>query len=528
VLHRRATAGDVATVVAWSVLVGLPVGPLWWRLDTWWRERQPMGGPTERAAREDVESARQRRTVHLVQQLTHDQSRPAWVRKVASLRAVPPIDAGTGVLLGRKLAGDLDWDTGPRGAVVLPEPPTVRHLCFLGETGCGKSEAVFLKVEYDMARPGKRHVIHINCKEPGHGPGSSERLAKMAADAGRTSMRLEHGASPYDPMRGTAKQIHQRLMAAEEWSEPWYQHLASVVLALALELAEREGHPPESLGELVKDLLQGGLANLARDDERAAEALELIEKNDSMGLATRLMDQALQLAGWVGPATAGGWGWEDAEVIGVDLPTSTEPGAARMLLRLMLTDLAGWMTDQRRPMLSTTKAVPLTLVLEEIGALDGDPILAQRIVNLMERARSSEVEVVLVAHTPLSLGDPRAQEAILSHTTVITGTQVDQDAVERLAALAGTEVGEEGSVAYQPGTDTVAGSIRAQHVYKVNPNTLRQLSRGELVIMHHGRFAKVAITMGAAGYGTSSPTAIEAGRPDELSAGTSSRDEDER
>lgn len=498
IIHGRASAGDVATVAAWSVLVGLPLGPAWWRLDTWWRERQPMGGPTERAAREQTEASRRRRVVHLVQKAARNPDSPSWVRRVASRRAVPDIDAGTGTLIGQQLAGDLRWPTGPRGALVLPDPPRVRHLVALGATGCGKSELVWLAVEGDLEKTGPRQVIHINCKQLV--AGSSERLAKLAADAGRSSMRLVPGSSPWDPMRGTAQRVHQRLMAAEEWSEPWYQHLASVVLALALELAERETRSPESLADLVKDLLQGGLARIASGDPRAQMALETIEQKDDQGLVTRLMDQALQLAGWIGPAGVGGWSWEDAEVMGVDLPTGTDPGAAKMLLRLMLTDLEGWITEGRRPMIGPGRPVPLTLILEEISAFDDDPILSRRINNLMERARSASCRVILVGQGPSSLGDERTQEAILTNATVVTGRQATTRAVEALAGLAGTRVAEEGSVAYQPGSDTVAGSIRAQHAYAVDPNLLRRLEQGELVIIHQGAWAQVAVTMGTAGY----------------------------
>lgn len=509
VLHRQASPTDVVTVVAWSVLLGLPAGPLWWRLDTWWRERQPMGGPVERRAREQVEAERRRRIVHLVQGLAHDPHRSEAVRRLAKLRAVPEMDADSGTLIGQKLAGDLEWPTGPRGAMVLPGPPTVRHMAVLGETGCGKSELVWLRLEGDLKKPGPRQVIHLNCKQPGLEGGPSERLAKLAADTGRSSQRLIHGSSPWDPMRGTSQRVHQRLMAAQEWSEPWYQHLASVVLALALELAEREGHQPESLGELVGELLQGGLANLAEDDVRAAQALRTIEKKDDQGLLTRLMDQALQLNGWIGPASVGGWSWEDVEVIGVDLPSGTDPGAAKMLLRLMLTDLEGWITEERRPRAAGGRAVPLTLVLEEISAFDDDPILSRRINNLMERARSADCEVILVAQGPASLGDDRTQEAILTNSTVVTGRQAVPAAVEALAGLAGTRVTEEGSVAYQPGSDVVTGSIRAQHAYAVDPNMLRQLGLGDLVIIHKGRWARVAITMSAAGYGRESTGAVE-------------------
>jgi hypothetical protein len=525
VLHGRAQASDVATVVAWSIILGLPWGPIWWRLDTAWRERQPMGGPTERRAREKVETRRHLWMVHTIQRAAFDPNRSAAVRRVASWRAVPDSTA-SGTLIGRKLAGDLDWPTAAGGALVMPGPPITQHFAVLGGTGSGKSELVWRKVEADLASGQPRQVISLNCKQPGHRGAPAERLEAVARQAGRSFVKLEPDVSPWDPMRGSTQRIHQRLMAAEEWSEPWYQHLGSVVLALALQLAVKQGHSTASLGDVVKQLLHGGLEQLAPTDPRAAEALKTIQMKDDGGLVTRLMDQAIQLGGWIGPVTVGGWSWEDADVIGVDLPTGTDPGTARMLLRLMLTDLEGWITEERRPMVGPRRAVPLTLVLEEISALDGDPILSQRVNNLMERARSSDVEVIVVAQGPSGLGDPRTQEAILTNATVVTGRQSTTEAVESLAGLAGTRIGEEASVAYAPGADVITGSIRAQHSFAVDPNRLRQLETGELVIIHRGRWALVAVAMSSAGYayerGSDLPALLAQRTPDSLPSGLAS------
>lgn len=507
VLRGDADRGDVLAVLGWSLILGLPVGPIWWRVDTWWRERQPMGGPTERAEREQVEAARRRAVVHLIQGAAYDPGRPEWVRRAAQLRAVPD-HSTSGPLLGRKVAGDLDWPTGPRGALVLPSKGRRKpHTGVLGGTGSGKSEFVWRLVEHAVREKRPQQVIYLNAKQPGTDDAPSDRLEALAREAGRSVRVLRPGVSPYDPMRGTPQRVHQRLMATEEWSEPWYQHLGSVVLALALELAERRGSRPESLHELVSELLHGGLSDLAEDDDRAAEALRTIEKRDDGGLVTRLLDQALQLGGWIGPAAAGGWSWEDADVIAVDLPTGSDPGTAKMLLRLMLTDLAGWITEDRRPRLDGPAGgkglggpVPLLLVVEEVSAFDEDPIIGKRVTNAMERLRSSNGEMIVVAQDSMGLGDERAQRAVLTGATVVTGAQALTDEVERLAGLAGTRVAEEGSTAYQPGESGARGSVRAQHGYAVDPNALRQLGRGEVIVIDGGRWARVAVAMSSAGY----------------------------
>jgi hypothetical protein len=512
-MHGRTVASsDVAAAVLWGVSLGPILGAAWWRVDQFWRETAPMAGPAERARREAVEAARRRRTVHVVQDTAHAGRAPRPLVCAARPLAVP-LTYGGDPVLGLRLAGDLAWPAQrtPVGHLLTLPRSAVHHLVVLGATGAGKSEIVWRVVESTIRR-GREQVIYVNAKEPSPGREPSLRLAAVAAASGRSCRVLVKEAGPWNTMRGTPDKIRQRLLNTEEWTEPYYMHASNVLLALALDLHHAAGEPLRTLPDLVWGLRRERLEELASSDPRAAELVELMSDATVEGSVLRWASQTLMMRGWIGADEDGAWSWEDAEVIGVDLPTSTEPDAARALLRAMLTDLEGWITDpSRRPFdPATGRPRPLTLVIEELSALDADPVLGRRVVNLVERARGADVRVIVVAQGPSGLGDERAVEALLTNCAVVSCRQTDGAAVERLAGLSGTEEREEASVAYRGNVRASEGSIRVQHAYRVNPNRFRRLGTGEVIVMFAGQWAQLAVGMTAAGYALPASRELEA------------------
>jgi hypothetical protein len=485
-------------LLAWSLVIGPAAGGVWAAVMQWYRERQPMGGRMERELREQVEGNRKRRTTHSVQAIRYDtHARPGWHRSI-----VRPLVVGLGTdhgpIIGRRLAGDLRWPgvRGHAGLVVLPR--TVPHLVLLGATRQGKSEIALRVMEWHMAH-GSR-VILLNCKEQSGNRRPALRLAAAAEQHGRTFRALVRDRSGWDPMRGTPSRIRQRWQATQAWGDEFYATVSNNVLTLALNLAAAEGRPLESLPEILRTLQGDRLRTMAARNSDAAALLGHLERDprNTASVIQRWYSNAIDLSGWIAPASAGGWCWEDCEVAVCDLPTSTEPSAARMLVRAMLQDLEGWITDPERRDL----AVPVLLVVEEISALDSDPLLGRKITNLVERAAGARVSVVVVAQGPSGLGDDRAIEALLTNSAVISCRQTDSAAVERLAGLSGTEEREEASAAYSTTLGVVAGagSIRAQHGYRVKPDDIRRLQPGEAFILAEGRYAKIAAAMTEGGY----------------------------
>jgi hypothetical protein len=278
----------------------------------------------------------------------------------------------------------------------------------------------------------------------------------------------------------------------------------------------------------VWTLLNGRLEKLAESNPVAHELVKMLGRDEVRGAVIRWASNCLTLRGWIGPASVGGWSWEDADVIGVDLPTGTEREAAQMLMRAMLTDLESWIVDKsRRPMVVPPAApeptglagivarrrgpapvpvpafAPLGITLEELGALSKDPIIGQRITNLAERCGEQGIEFRVVVQDPNGLGEEREQIATMTNNVTITARQTFGKIAQMLAELAGTEQVAEASTAYGGVVgDRIGeeGSIRVQHSYKVNPQRLRELGLGEVIVFHAGHWAHVAVPMTEAGY----------------------------
>ncbi len=489
---------------AWEgPILGAAAGAVYWRADQAFREAQPVAGPGEAKRRQGNEAGRRLRTTHRVQGWAFGRALPGPLAAVFAFAAVP-LAVSAGPVLGVMLAGDLPWPRARHRRELVVLPTSIPHVVVLGATREGKSEIVFRITEAAVEDLGQR-VIYLNAKQPKPGAEPSVRLAALAEASGRSWRALVRDVGPWDAMRGTPERVRQRLLATEEWTEPYYRHVSNLLLGLALDLRAERGKPLETLPDLVWSLAASELAQLAKTRPDARAILDMMSRADVGGAVMRWASQCLMLRGWVGPGAAGGWSWEDADVIGVDLPTGTDPDAARMLLRAMLTDLEGWITDaSRRPVRSDGAFMPVTLVIEEVSALDADPVIARRLVNLVERAAGAGVRCVIVAQGPSGLGGDREIEALLTNGAVITCRQTDKAAVERLAGLAGTEQRAEASAAY---TGVLAdrtgheGSIRMQETYRVSPNQLRQLGTGEAVVIHSGRWAWLAVAMSEAGYG---------------------------
>src|SRR5699024_8480628 len=199
----------------------------------------------------------------------------------------------------------------------------------------------------------------------------------------------------------------------------------------------------------------------------------------------------------------GGFGREDADVTAIDLPTSTEPNSAAMLLRMALQHLTAYLTSNRRKRLPSGEFAPLTVVMEELSAVDNDPVIGRRVVNLMERALGANARFVVVSQNLGGLGDERVRDAVLDNATLVTYAQTTS--AESIARAVGTRKAPEASGSYHsrwvPDEFSDSGSKRMQDQFAINPNELRQLGRGECFVVHRGRYAKCAATMSKLGFG---------------------------
>lgn len=516
VVQGAAGAGSYAALVVYGLAFGPLLGGVAARVLRKRREAHPLKGQDAEQARTKLEDGRKRRVRHWVQEqayggTTAPQSRAQAVRKSVAVRAAVPLGSERGPYLGGWLHGDLEaWQS--RNGRFCEAPWTYGgmgpHLYIAGQSGSGKSETVYRLTEWAMrhVRRGQRRgqVIFISGKQAAPGSEPSRRLVAHAEAEALSANVLVPGYRPYDFMRGTPSEIRNRLMDVELFSEPHHKAGTTVTLAFGLEKLAREGRPAAALPDVLRELLdRDKVKQWAAQDPYAAKLLDTIDERSWNGAIQRYTANAMDLAGWAGPPADGGFAFEDADVTCVDLPTSTEPEAARMLMRLLLSDLEAWLASDRRPRGDDGSFVPVTVVIEELSAVDSDPIIGRRIANLMERMRSAEAKAVVVTQDLSGIGDERTQNAVVGQSTVVTYRQSQQ--AEDFAKLAGTRKVAEASGTYtsrwraQERADS--GSLRMQDQYAINPNEIRELGRGECFVILGNRFAKVATTMSELGYG---------------------------
>jgi hypothetical protein len=505
---QEATAADWLAVVTTGAVIGPVLGALYWSATQRRRERSPYSGADETERRQRTEERRRRLLTHRVQTVRHTSAVPA-LRAAVKPFAVPLGDE-LGPFIGRAGRGDLGgkvWTKGGRFRLPLGTRG-LQHLVVLGGTGLGKTE-MLLGNPVEWALRADYQVIYLSCKEPpGPEDAAAPRLVALAESLGKTSRVLIPGYAPFDPMRGGSTAVRDRLVKIEEWGDRYWQHCANLLVGLALELSVARGKPIQALPELVYSLISTRLKELADgDDPRVKELVAALDDKALSGALIRYASMAMHLREWVAPPASGGWSFEDADVICAELPTSSRPEAAAALLRLIVRDFGSYLVSNRRQRTAEAERRPLLFIVEEVGAVAGDPVIGKEFVNLVERARSANGKCVLSAQDPQGLGDDRARDAILTNASVVTFRQIPR--AQDVAHLAGTTRVDEGAALFdQEGDVTAEGSTRRQHASKINPQWLRELGRGECYVIHRGEFRYVSATMSASGYAT--PTGEQA------------------
>jgi hypothetical protein len=503
-----------AAVTDWSTVIGLgaALGPLLggmvWMAAQFHRERSPFNGADEKERRRACEERRRLVVTHAVQRARHTGPRPVAV--IASPFAVDLGDAH-GPVVGRFQRGDLRKPWRTNGRVRLPmQHSDNRHLLILGATGLGKTETALTVAEW-AARTG-RQVVYLTCKEPPSARKSvAPRLAAVAEDHGLRFRSLLVGSSPYDPMRGSVAEVRDRLIRIEEWGDRYWAAVANTLVALALELNAEQGKAIDALPDVVYSLVRGRLANLAKKsaDPRVAELVDAFNCADLGGALMRYASMAIHLRGWIGPASSGGWSFEDADIACLELPTVSRPEAATALMRLVLRDFGSYLVDRdRRQHGADGQPKPVVIVIEEAGAVTGDPVIGREFVNQVERNRDADAYSVLTAQDPTGFGAGHTWSALSTNAAVLTYRQTEQ--AEDVAKLAGTERVTEGGADYD--TDNRVkrqGVARRQHAFKVNPQTLRTLGVGEFVLISAGCYAKVAAALPKLSYGLPSTVVVQ-------------------
>jgi hypothetical protein len=385
---------DLLTTQVW---LAVPVGLLAASLSVWNAERAAGGAEWSPFVRR-----RQR-----IDQRTRD-------RRTARLIARPRDHKLTTPALGIALDGDLgSWRQGRY--VVPPAQLRGKAMAVVGAPGAGKT-LTLLRLAYVAGRLGRK-VCFADCKgtDPTLVPAliAAYRLGNPTARVGcwpTTAM---------DMWRGTPAQVQSRLLAVEQFTELFYQRVASAGLRLALTAPDMP--PVDGSDELLRRLDPDELAVLWEGRPLQLKDIEAIGQH-LPGARLRYADFFAALAG---AFDRGHWSYEDVDLAVLTVPTLLSKAEADAAMRVMLEDYGHY----RKP----REGEDALLVLDEFSALASGVDSA---INLDERVRDVGVQVVVAAQSVEGLGDHRQAPRLLA--SCAGGIVVHQcPDPERLLALAG-------------------------------------------------------------------------------------------
>jgi hypothetical protein len=366
-------------------------------------------------------------------------------------------------VLGVPLAGDVPgWRMSAWMRPVVAPPLAVwyRQALIVGETGTGKTvTALTLAAE---ALRGGWDVHWIDGKADPATATEFLTLAQAAGVGARDGTR-----EPLDGWRGDPEAIVNRLLATQAFTEPYYEGIARTVLRRAV-----GDHPPRSFAELVARLDKRALQRVWRDDTDAVEGIRQLPDRDVAGVRARYDG----IAWAVGTTLDGTWSYEDTRAAYVPVGRPENRNQSAEVGAFLLEDVLHWALARKA---SGRQAL---IIVDEFSKLSDRPGAA---VDLVERARSFNVAVVLIAQTWASLGpDDTTRNRLAGTVGTVILHQLKQP--DEVAALAGTEWVLERTEQTHALDHTGLGSQRAGNRYVVHPDDIRRLHQGEAFVIHGG------------------------------------------
>ena len=373
-------------------------------------------------------------------------------------------------VLGVPLAGAVPgWRLAARGRPLVAPPLDTwrRQALIVGETGSGKTiTALTLAAE---ALRGGWDAYWIDGKAD---PATATSFLTLAAIAGIDAR--DGTRQPLDGWRGEPEAIVNRLLATQAFTEPYYEGIARTVLRMAV-----GNQPPRSFAELVSRLDKRALQRTGRDDPTAVEAIRSLPDKDVAGVRARYDG----IAWAVGNTLDGTWSYEDTRAAYVPVGRPENRHQAAEVGAFLLEDILHWALARKR------RDRPALAIVDEFSKLSDRPGAA---VDLVERARSFNVAVVLIAQTWASLGpDDTIRNRLAGTVGTVIVHQLKQP--DEVAALAGTEWVLQRTEQTRTLDHTGLGSQRAGNRYVVHPDDIRRLHQGEAFIIHGGQALKLRV-----------------------------------
>jgi hypothetical protein len=294
-------------------------------------------------------------------------------------------------------------------------------------------------------------VLYVDAKGD---PASLDRFVAATRRAGARRIEVFPDV-PYDGWRGEPLALLNRLMAVEDFSEPYYRAVTKLLLAEAVK------HPtgaPRSSADLIDRLRARGRGK------------------EGQGAVARYRGFFEILDGSVD----GTWAFEDVDAAYVLLDGLALKEEAASLGRFLIEDFSHYVV-RRKP-----RNRRVLLVIDEFSALS----LGSGAADLFEPVRSFGASVIVSSQSYGGLG-PGADRILDAAAGLICHQTADP---ERLVSRAGTQLSLERTIQVSTKDGpTGLGSLRPQDVFRVHPDQVRQLRVGECFVIAEGRTVRVRV-----------------------------------
>ncbi len=391
-----------------------------------------------------------------------------------------PDEVGGLAVIGVPFGGDLDW-TAKGWAVYTPQMLN-RHAVIIGGSGTGKTEFI-LRVAYLARKVFQWKVFYLDAK------GDAEVANRFMAAMAHTGVsRVEMFPNlAYNGWIGDAPTILNRLMAVEDYSEPYYRAVAKTVLSLAVNALSG---PPRSSIDLLGRLKLSALAEFYRHENSIrADALMSLTEESVNGVQRRYFGFFDSL----GQKLDGAWSFDTVDAGYILLDGLALKEDARSLGRYILEDFAHYVAKRKK---ADEKVL---LIVDEFSAISESGADA---ANLFERVRSYGAGIMVTSQTNEGLGED-AKKLIGAAAVTIAFQCADPEPIAERAgkmkevhsALAVEYAAIPGRNPLMSGKEHLSGTNvqREQEVLKLHPDTIRRLNIGECCIITNGAYQEVKV-----------------------------------
>jgi type IV secretory pathway TraG/TraD family ATPase VirD4 len=403
----------------------------------------------------------------------------------------------------RKQAGDSSvylgtsfWTGRP---FYLTDEMRLMHTHVVGSTGVGKTESVLLSLLCQDIRRGKGAIV-LDAK------GDLELLAKIRGSVescGRSrdflffSLSNPELSSTYNPLlRGNASQIKDKLIGASEWGDQFYRKKAEEAALTLLRPMVEMGRRPKfrDLYYLLTDI--GNLRTFKNQVDQGLmyHDLEVMERHfgdHSKFLSGLIADLALIAKSEFSRLVDVDQAeidllkvYEEEKIVYFSLNTQGYEETAKRFGRLILQDIKT-VSNEIQTQKDQSERHFFPVFVDEFSSFT-----YENFIEFLNKGRGAGFAITLLHQSLADLATRRTtfQQQVLENTNVkIIMRQDDPFSVDKFAKIGGTKktlISTRQTEERLFGIDfTGEGSLREAQTFRVDPDLVRSLGRGEAIVI---------------------------------------------